>query len=244
MKNVIIHMTTGVDADWVAAAVKKSGLDFDACSVTEKDTLPMALAAARIAAKDSHQTLLLLRKDDVAPPEGIAVEMFLEVIKDIICDLPRAQVVLVDPAPPVTEQGKILRAFFDLKRKTLRQVTLAESLIRKPHKKSVGWAGGRPIYGYRLAPKTDGEPRVLVPHEREAEVVRKIFELKDQGVATSEIVKAIKADKVLSKRINQRAIWRVITRTDLYRRGIYTNNLGTIGTFESMILAPLPVEST
>lgn len=66
------------------------------------------------------------------------------------------------------------------------------------------WNGGRTPYGYQAAPAADGRRRQLVPRETEADLVRRIFALRMDGLGA----KAIAQDLNTESHTNRGRLWR------------------------------------
>jgi len=109
----------------------------------------------------------------------------------------------------------------EIKRKTL-------TVVRRGY-----WVGGNPAYGYKTVQVRDKEGRKrkkVVINEKEAEVVRFIYDLADKGFSHKEIARKLN-EKGFKPRKND--LWSVSSVWDILRRHYYdgtlTYNLGRKG---------------
>jgi len=207
-KNTLLPEFEFKDDGWTGTILARPGLDALRDVVKQKEIKVLYVYdLGRLSRDFTYQLLLLKEFED----EGLKVTS------------------LHDINPENGEQNfmrNIMGAFHDYER-----IKIAERFRRgKLHKAKNGLLiNGSGLYGYSYIKKTDKKPPRIVINEKEAEVVRMIFNwLGNEGVSIKEIVRKL-YEKGIQPRKNKNEFWSTgpilrLLRCDSYITGtIYYN---------------------
>jgi len=214
-KNTLLPEFEFKDDGWTGTILARPGLDALRDVVKQKEIKVLYVYdLGRLSRDFTYQLLLLKEFED----EGLKVTS------------------LHDINPENGEQNfmrNIMGAFHDYER-----IKIAERFRRgKLHKAKNGLLiNGSGLYGYSYIKKTDKKPPRIVINEKEAEVVRMIFNwLGNEGVSIKEIVRKL-YEKGIQPRKNKNEFWSTgpilrLLRCDSYITGtIYYNKNEAIET--------------
>lgn len=97
---------------------------------------------------------------------------------------------------------------------------------REERRKKKGWTGGKPPYGYRLELDND-DKNVIGINKNEAIIVKKIFDLRNDGKSISGIADYLNENGVISRMgttWSRQTIHKILNRKADYDGGVMNNN--------------------
>ena len=151
------------------------------------------------------------------------------IINDIIRQLSKSGVGIVSTKESLdssTPQGKfVINLFAGLAEMDRSNIVERMKKGKEELRKKKGWTGGILPYGYKMVEKE------ITIHEKEAHILRFIFEKHELGMRPGEIAKTMNSLNIPSRRgVNwsRDSVKKIISREDVYQGGIIKDNLNNI----------------
>lgn len=199
----------------------------------ETENLVSGLILARSIAREACKTRVIFRADEVTGVfEDADPVIALAAIEDLLHTLPRTtRLVIRMPGDSMECPAAVLE--YQKLSKALVEKIRATVAYGKPAMSKVG---GRPFIGYRIVNGT------MVIDPRKAGSIKTVFEVRDGGLLGKDMVLAARAKMRERSQplLTERAIYRILNLTSLYRDGNYVNPLGDSITSPDLVIAPYP----